>query len=59
MIEHVKTVAETVAATTTIGTIMGFLPLILGIPAAIFYCFKIWETDTVRGWRGLEPKNDK
>lgn len=48
-------VADTVATTVTIATFFNILPSICAIPAAIYFCFKIWETDTVRGWRNLPP----
>jgi hypothetical protein len=41
MIDH--PVIQTVFATATLSTIIGWLPVIVGVPGAIYYCILIYE----------------
>lgn len=38
-----ETVAQITMASTVLGTIAGWIPLVLAIPAAVYYCILIYE----------------
>jgi hypothetical protein len=53
--EGVKHVVDGLSVVTVIGTLAEILPSIAALFTIIWTGFRIWETDTVRGWLGKPP----
>jgi hypothetical protein len=53
--EGVKHVVDGLSVITVIGTLADILPAIAALFTIIWTGFRIWETDTVRGWLGKPP----
>ena len=52
----IKTAFDIAASVTVVAAMVGWMPMIaLGI-AIIYHAIQIWETDTVRGWTGRQPR---
>lgn len=51
-LEATKHVLDAVSVITVIGTLVEVLPSIAALFTIIWTAFRIWETDTVRGWTG-------
>jgi len=50
--ESTKHVVDALSVATVLGTLVEFLPSIAAVFTIIWTGIRIWETDTVRGWRG-------
>jgi hypothetical protein len=50
--ESTKHVFDALSVVTVLGTLVEFLPSIAAIFTILWTGIRIWETDTVRGWRG-------
>ena len=50
--ESTKHVVDALSVATVLGTLVEFLPAIAALFTIIWTGIRIWETDTVRGWRG-------
>jgi hypothetical protein len=48
--EAVKHAVDAVSLVTVVGTLVNILPSIAALFTIIWTAFRIWETDTVRGW---------
>ena len=55
-IEATKHALDAVSLITVVGTLVDILPSIAALFTIIWTGFRIWETDTVRGW--TNRKND-
>jgi hypothetical protein len=55
-IEATKHAMDAVSVVTVVGTLVNVLPSIAAIFTIIWTGFRIWETDTVRGWTGRHNK---
>lgn len=53
--EGVKHVVDGLSVVTVIGTLAEVLPAIAALFTIVWTGFRIWETDTVRGWFGKPP----
>jgi hypothetical protein len=51
-IDATKHAMDAVSVVTVVGTLVNVLPAIAAIFTIIWTGFRIWETDTVRGWTG-------
>lgn len=51
-LEATKHVLDAVSVITVVGTLVEVLPSIAALFTIIWTAFRIWETDTVRGWTG-------
>ena len=51
-IEATKHAVDAVSFVTVVGTLVDVLPSIAALFTIIWTAFRIWETDTVRGWTG-------
>lgn len=52
-----RIVAELSVAGVTFASLMDALPAIAALVGAAYYCFMIWETETVRKWTGRWNKS--
>jgi hypothetical protein len=55
MTEHhdtFKTILDGLSILTVLGTLNEMLPSIASLFTIVWLGFRIWETDTVRGWTG-------
>lgn len=50
MQEEAKAVVDVVAVTTTVSTLMGWLPAVAAALSIVWTVIRILETDTVKGW---------
>ena len=50
--EGVKHVTDALSVMTVIGTLAEVLPAIAALFTIVWTAFRIYETDTVRGWLG-------
>ena len=50
MQEEVKAVVDVVAVTTTVSTLIGWLPAMAAALSIVWTVIRILETDTVKGW---------
>lgn len=50
--ESTKHVFDALSVVTVLGTLVEFLPSIAALFTIIWTALRIWEMDTVRGWRG-------
>jgi hypothetical protein len=60
MTEHhdtFKTILDGLSILTVIGTLNEMLPSIASLFTIVWLGFRIWETDTVRGWTGRGTTN--
>ena len=57
--ETTKHVVDGMSVMTVIGTLAQVLPSIAAIFTIIWTGFRIFETDTVRGWMGKKPNKDE
>jgi len=48
--EVTKHALDAVSVITVVGTLVDILPSIAALFTIIWTAFRIWETDTVRGW---------
>jgi len=48
--EVTKSALDALSFITVIGTLVDVLPSIAALFTIIWTAFRIWETDTVRGW---------
>lgn len=48
----VKVAVDTISAAFTIGALLQWLPAVAAVLSIIWYCIRIWESDTVQGWLG-------
>jgi hypothetical protein len=58
MSEHsdtIKVVGDSMAMGAVLGSLIGFLPAIAALFTIIWTGIRIWESHTVREWRGKEP----
>jgi hypothetical protein len=51
-LEATKHAIDAVSFVTVVGTLVDVLPSIAALFTIIWTAFRIWETDTVRGWTG-------
>lgn len=50
--ETAKAAGDAVSIVTVVGTLAEVLPAIAALLTIIWTCFRIYETETVRGWLG-------
>lgn len=50
--ESAKHVVDALSIVTVVGTLVEFLPSIAALFTIIWTGIRIWETDTVKSWRG-------
>ena len=50
--ETTKHVVDAISVATVVGTLVEFLPSIAALFTIIWTGIRIWETDTVKSWRG-------
>ena len=50
--ESTKHVVDALSIVTVVGTLVEFLPSIAALFTIIWTGIRIWETDTVKKWRG-------
>jgi hypothetical protein len=50
MQEEAKAAVDVVAVTTTVSTLMGWLPAVAAALSIVWTVIRIFETDTVKGW---------
>jgi hypothetical protein len=55
-LEATKHALDAVSVITVVGTLVDILPSIAALFTIIWTGFRIWETDTVRGWTGRLEK---
>jgi hypothetical protein len=53
--EYVKQAFDVVSTFTVIATLVQVLPAIAALFTIIWTGFRIWESHTVREWRGKKP----
>lgn len=51
MNETIKTALDALSVGTVVGAILGLLPAIAALFTIIWTGIRIWESETVRGWR--------
>lgn len=49
--EGMKEVMDTVSVATGVGALAGVLPSLAALFTLVWTGIRIWETDTVQGWR--------
>ena len=49
MQDEIKTVVDAVAMTTTISTLLGWMPVVAAALSIIWTALRIWETKTIQG----------
>jgi hypothetical protein len=54
--ESIKPLVDVLSIVTVLGTLADMLPSVAAIFTIIWTSLRIWETDTVRGWTGRDPK---
>ena len=54
--EGAKIVGDALSIATVVGTLAQVLPAIAALFTIIWTGFRIYETDTVRGWLGKKDK---
>lgn len=54
--EGIKTAADGLSVLTVVGTLAEVLPAVAALFTIIWTGFRIYETDTVRGWLGKAKK---
>lgn len=52
--ESAKHVVDALSIVTVLGTLVDFLPSVAALFTIIWTAIRIWETDTVKRWRGRE-----
>jgi hypothetical protein len=52
--ESAKHVVDALSIVTVLGTLVDFLPSVAALFTIIWTAIRIWETDTVKRWRGHE-----
>ena len=50
MQEEAKAAVDVIAVTTTVSTLMGWLPAVAAALSIVWTVIRIVETDTVKGW---------
>jgi len=50
MQEEAKVAVDALAVTTTVSTLMGWIPAVAAALSIIWTVIRILETDTVKGW---------
>lgn len=50
MQEEAKAAIDVVAVTTTVSTLMGWIPAVAAALSIVWTVIRILETDTVKGW---------
>ena len=55
-LEVTKSALDAVSLVTVVGTLVDVLPSIAALFTIVWTGFRIWETDTVRGWTGRLEK---
>ena len=50
MQEEAKAAVDVIAVTTTVSTLMGWLPAVAAALSIIWTVIRIFETDTVKDW---------
>ena len=50
MEEQAKVAVDVAAVTTTVSTLMGWLPAVAAALSIVWTVIRILETDTVKGW---------
>lgn len=48
--EEIKHIADGLSVITVIGTLADILPAIAALFTIVWTGFRIWETETVKGW---------
>lgn len=59
MDQHTKYLVDLTAAVAVIGTLVDWLPDIAALFTIIWYMIRIWESDTVKAWRGKSSAKRK
>ena len=50
MQEEAKAAVDVIAVTTTVSTLMGWLPAVAAALSIVWTVIRILETDTIKGW---------
>jgi len=50
MDESAKQAVDTLAATVTVTSLMGWLPPLSAFLTCVWLCLRIYESETVQGW---------
>jgi len=50
MQEEAKAAVDVIAVTTTVSTLMGWLPAVAAALSIVWTVIRIFEADTVKGW---------
>ncbi len=53
--EHTKHIVDLISMGTVVGTLLGILPAIAALFTIVWTALRIWESHTVREWRGRKP----
>lgn len=56
-VDHTKHIVDGISLTTVVGTLAGILPVIAALFSIIWTVIRIYETQTVQGWRGRKVIN--
>jgi hypothetical protein len=51
----VKAVGDSLSMGAVLGSLVGFLPAIAALFTVVWTGLRIWESNTVREWRGKKP----
>jgi hypothetical protein len=57
--ETTKHMVDAMSVATVLGTLAQVLPSIAALFTIVWTGFRIFETDTVRGWMGKKPIKDE
>ena len=52
--EEIKHIADGLSIMTVIGTLADILPAVAALFTIVWTGFRIWETETVKGWLKLK-----
>ena len=52
---HMKQIVDVISMGTVVGALVGVLPAIAALFTIIWTGLRIWESPTVREWRGKTP----
>lgn len=58
MIHFLKIIGDYVFGGITIAAVLSWLPHLTAILAFVWWCIRIFETDTVQRWLGRGPKKE-
>ena len=53
--ENTKHIVDMISMGTVVGTLLGILPAVAALFTIVWTAIRIWESHTVREWRGRKP----